>query len=331
MDKQVYLTAGEQNYAMRAQVEKVADAVCEKGFRNIIFVGSGGSLMMLDSLRYLFFQKTDIPVYALSAAEVLTAESCQINQNSLVVILTLMGTKETGQVAAFCKERGIDTVAFVGVEGSPAGSLATYEIYNGERNTTLRYMMLLFFALRIMYKAGFFDGYDKFAKELKAFPETMWEIGAACADLARAYGQVAGKEDFLLWVASGVAYSETFRFATCTVEEMVRLKSQVVHSSEFFHGSFEIVGEEECVLLVKNLDGNRPLDDRVEAFLDRFNKKHFVLDMAKLPYGSFSKEFIPYLVSPAITTIFKGEFQPVLEEVTGRNINTRRYYGVVEY
>ena len=46
-DENQILKNGEYIYAQRAEIEKIADAVCEKGFDNILFTSSGGSLAMM--------------------------------------------------------------------------------------------------------------------------------------------------------------------------------------------------------------------------------------------------------------------------------------------
>ncbi len=331
MDRTGYLAAGQANYALRAQAEGMADAVCEKGFQNIFFVGSGGSLMMLDSFRYIFFQKSDIPAYAMSAAEVVTCGSKQINERSLAVLLTLNGTSDIAQAAQALKARGATIVAFVGVEGCPVEQQADYVLCNKERDTPLRYLMLQFFCYKVLHNVGGFPEYPQFAQQIQALPEVFLSVREQFAEWGRSFGQTAARQGFILWLSSGAAYSECARYAGCTVEEMVRIKTQTVNSAEFFHGPFELVDRDLCVVLVKNVDGNRALEERAERFLERFSHNYYVLDFDKVDLKGIDRAFLPYLIAPLTTLVLKAEVQPHLEAVTGLSAATRKYYGVEQY
>jgi fructoselysine-6-phosphate deglycase len=330
-DKSFYLERGERCYAMRLAVEQIADTVCCKGFTSVFFVGAGGSLMMLEPFAYLFRRLSDIPAYSLESAEVATAGFQSLKPGALVVLVTLNGTAETAEVAQFCQDRNIDLVAFVGVPDCPVAKLATYTIFSDEKIGALRYMQLYFFACRVLYNLGFFPEYARFADELKALPAALFQAGQDYYALGERMAGKLSRENFLLWVSSGMAYGETFRFATCCIEEMIWIKTQTIHSAEFFHGCFEIVDRDQCVVLVKNEDSNRALEERVERFLERFCKNYFVVDTRSTALLGISPEFRPLVQPAVINAVFRSRMQDSLQELTGRSAETRRYYGVVDY
>ena len=49
-------------YALRADLESIADKVCEKGFDNILFTSAGGSLAALEPFIYMMNSMSKIPV-----------------------------------------------------------------------------------------------------------------------------------------------------------------------------------------------------------------------------------------------------------------------------
>ena len=46
-DEQAILDKGAYIYNQRAEIERIADEICEKGFDSIFFTSSGGSLAMM--------------------------------------------------------------------------------------------------------------------------------------------------------------------------------------------------------------------------------------------------------------------------------------------
>ena len=61
-DENQILKNGEYIYAQRAEIEKIADAVCEKGFDNILFTSSGGSLAMMQPFDYMISVMSNLNV-----------------------------------------------------------------------------------------------------------------------------------------------------------------------------------------------------------------------------------------------------------------------------
>ena len=53
----------EKLYALRGELEMVADKVCEKGVDNILFTSAGGSLAALEPFYYMMKCMSKIPVF----------------------------------------------------------------------------------------------------------------------------------------------------------------------------------------------------------------------------------------------------------------------------
>ena len=144
--KEYYQERGAANVALREEIEKTADQICQEGFGNIFFAGSGGSICMLAPFVEILKKRTTIVSYAEEAADLLVADYQQLNQDSLVVVVSKTGdAKEPMELVRYCREKGIRTVSFVGNNTSPVYLDSTWKIWIDEEVNAFRYMQLYYF------------------------------------------------------------------------------------------------------------------------------------------------------------------------------------------
>ena len=86
-DENQILKNGEYIYAQRAEIEKIADAVCEKGFDNILFTSSGGSLAMMQPFDYMISVMSNLNVQSQISAELLVEGNNHLTDKTLVLSL----------------------------------------------------------------------------------------------------------------------------------------------------------------------------------------------------------------------------------------------------
>ena len=70
-----------------------------------------------------------------------------------------------------------------------------------------------------------------------------------------------------MWLGDGELWGEVYLFTMCILEEMQWLRTKSVKSSEFFHGTLELVEKDMPVFLVKSVGKCRSIDERAERFL----------------------------------------------------------------
>ena len=120
-------------------------------------------------------------------------------------------------------------------------------------------------------------------------------------------------------------------FTMCILEEMQWKRTKAVSSPEFFHGTLELVDEDTLVFLVKGIDSLRPLDDRVEKFLNQFAEKRVIIDLAEYKLEGVDDKFND-IVSPMIAeTLLTDRLANNLEYRTGHSLAFRRYYRQFDY
>lgn len=74
------------------EINQAVDAICEKGYKNLYLVGTGGTYAMASPLSYLIKTNSTIPWYYEIAAELVTAKPKQLTKDSVVITASLSGT-----------------------------------------------------------------------------------------------------------------------------------------------------------------------------------------------------------------------------------------------
>ena len=328
-----YLKDGDAIYAMRSEVEKVADAVAKKGYKNIFLLGIGGTWAEFSPIKYLMEKYSDVDVYLVNAAELNVCNHKKLTTDSVVITASASGdTKEIVEATTWIVEKGIDVVAFT-KPNTPLGKVAQRIISADVTTGMCEYTYLLFdlLALRLLYKRGDFPKYEAFADQMKNIFHNLVGIREQFETKADEIARKYYKEPYNIWVGSGALWGETYLFSMCILEEMQWVRTKSVTSPEFFHGTLELVEKDVPVFLVKGEDESRKLDIRVENFAKKVSDNVVVFDTAEYALDGVDDEF-RVIVSPMIATaILTERLASYYETYTKHNLNYRRYYRQFEY
>lgn len=331
-DREFYLEHGRYNEKLSASIEEVAIEVAKLNFKNVFFAGAGGSISMLEPFVNIFKQLTDIPAYAEDAGEIAVSNYQQLNENSLVVVVSKTGTmKETVEVVEKCINENIPVVAFVGDKESTIAKKATFSIYQDESINSFRYLPLYYFFFKLLEEKGYFNEYELFKENMRVLPSVLYNIAEKYEPRAKQFSEEHSDDAFQVYIGSGLAHAEASRFSSCNMEEVFRIRTQVISSSEFFHGCFEIIDAETPAILIKGLDKSRSLDERVENFLKKYSGNYWIVDLADFDYSELDEQFVAYFTPIICSTLFGVRTFKNMEKVTGLSFNTRNYYNVVSY
>ena len=297
-DENQILKNGEYIYAQRAEIEKIADAVCEKGFDNILFTSSGGSLAMMQPFDYMISVMSNLNVQSQISAELLVEGNNHLTDKTLVFMASKSGdTKETVAAAKYVKEKGATIVSVLGVDNSPMGELSDYSVVykDGRPQEYVLYMLIG----KLLENKGFFDDYKQFADELKNLP-------------------------------AGNLWGPTYSFAMCVLEESQWLRTKSVTSPEFFHGTIELVEKGVCVALNMTEGQTRKLDQRVKDFVGQYTDDFTVFDTADYELPGISDKF-RWMLSPVVINAVLSRVSKNFEQIRNHSLDLRRYYRKVEY
>lgn len=332
-DENVYLENARLTYETRDEIEKVADEITQQGFKNIFFISVGGSISLMWPIQEMLKQMTDIPVFSEQAGEIILTGHKQLTKDSIVVMASKSGdTKETVAAAEWCKEQGYRVVSLVGTPNTPLEKASHWVIPNKAKNgVEFEYMQLFMLLFKLVHNKGQFPAYQKFADQLEKLPENLLRAKEKFEPIADEIAKTYHKENYNIWIGDGEMWGEVYLFSMCILEEMQWVRTKAVSSSEFFHGTLELVEEDVPVFLVKGEGKRRILDDRVEKFCQQYTKKLVVIDTKDYELNGIDDEF-RWILAPTISsTLLVDRLARYYEKYTGHDLDMRRYYRQFDY
>ena len=316
--------------ALRALMKKLLG----EGVNRLYFMGTGGVQLLTHPAIELASRRSTFPVGGEYPAQVVIDPPAALDRNSLVVIPSLSGTtKESVQLLAFLKARGIRTLALTGHSDSPLAQGADHNFTNFAEDDTsseMFYLQTLLIVLALMAERGEYANYDATAAELQKLPKLLVEAKAAFEGKAATLAAAIKDETYHIFTGAGSVWPEAYYYGMCILEEMQWIRTRPVHAADFFHGTLELVEPGVSVVVFRGEDASRPLCDRVEAFAKRFTDKVRVLDAADVKLPGISAE-TRGLISPVILATLLERLSAHLEVLRNHPLTTRRYYKKVEY
>lgn len=330
-DEKKIIEKYEKLYSLIGDFEAIADAVCEKGFDNILFTSAGGSLAALEPYSYIMKSMSKIPTFCEIPAEVMCTGNPMISDKTVAILTSKSGdTKETVAVAKYLKEKGVTTISFAGAEDSPLKAATDYSVCYGEGEP--HDLCPLFVVAKIMANKGEFPKYDQFIAEMKNFGNALVKVGIAAEDYGMKYAKLFEEKDldYQMWISSGSTWGITYSMAMCVLEECQWLRTKSINSAEFFHGTIELVEKGVLVCVGRGEGATRPLEDRVINFVKKHTDKLFIFDTKDYEIEGLSDEFRP-LVSPIVLWAIYGRAYHNLAEIRKHTLDIRRYYRRLEY
>lgn len=328
-DEATMLKNGASIYEKRAEIETIAEALHEMGYRNLLFSSSGGSQAMMDPFAELLREHSDIPVLSvLSSTLVLTGHN-EIDKDTIVFMASKSGdTPDTLAAAKYLKGLGCNIVSIIGKAQSPLEAYSDFHVVyeDGRPQELILYILLG----KLMYCRGCFPKYPQFAEELKHLPQVLVDVRKQADEQAISYCKAYHKEPYNIWIASGDLYPVCYAYAMCVLEESQWIRTKSVSSPEFFHGTLELIEKDVCVTLLITEGKTRPLDLRVKKFIETYSDKANVFDCHDYAYKGISDEFRPLLSCVVMNAILQ-RISKNMEHVTKHDLDIRRYYRTVSY
>lgn len=332
-NEQEYRTSMKLICSARGEAEDVADELCKNGFKNIFFTAVGGSLAPMMAINEISKQTTEIPVFVEQAAELLLRGHKALSKDSVVITMSKSGdTKETVEIAKWCRDQGIKVVCLTKNSKSPLALNSDYLIpMQHENGVEYEYMLLYWLFFKILNNKGEFDSYKEFGDQLEKLPENLIKAKAKFEPVAKDIAKKYYNEPYMIWIGGGETWGETYLFSMCLLEEMQWIRTKSVTSAEFFHGTLELVDKDTCVFLVKGEGKCRNIDDRVEKFVKNYTDKFTVIDTKDYELDGIDDKF-RWILSPTIaSTLLVDRLAFHFEDNTGHSLDIRRYYRQFEY
>ncbi len=319
--------------ALRGDIERAADEISKKGYKNIFFIGCGGTYAHSLPLKYMLDSQSEIESFPVIASEFMLMNHKKFTKDSVCVFSTRSGnTKEIVAAAKFCKDAGATVVMYVSNAGTPACEYADYLFHSFAEDDNLAeaiYLVNVPFVARMMYNKGEFKNYDRFIEQLSKITPYLVKAKEKYEDRCKAMAEKHKDTDYHMVIGSGYIWGEAYDYAMCILEEMQWIKTKSIHAAEYFHGTLELVEEDTSLILLYGEDETRPLMDRVLKFSKTISKNISIFDTKEIELP-LDEEFRKY-VSPLVIYTITERLSCHLEHVRNHPLTTRRYYRQMEY
>ena len=314
--------------ALRPRIEAIVDGVCREGFRNLCWLGIGGTYASCLQAEVHMRERTALDVFAVNAAEYLTTGDRRVGEGTVVVVSSVTGsTVEMVDGVKKAQAAGAKVLGFIDVETTELARMVDWEIAY-PANEQLKFFMV---ADRFLYRHGEFDEYDVYYAQLDAhLARDLVEVEKAADAFGLAFAQKHHDDKLHYFVGAGNQYGSTYSYAMCYWEEQHWIRTKSIHSAEFFHGMLEIVERDTPVTVFVGEDAQRPLSERVVRFLPRVCANYTVIDSRDYDLPGIDEGFrgnLSHLVTHAVTQRIDAH----MEAINCHPMEIRRYYRQFSY
>ena len=139
--------------ALRNQINELIDGICKEGYKNICWLGIGGTYASCLQAEVHMKEKSKLSFFVENAAEYLTTGNKKVGEGTIVIISSVTGTtSEIVDGVKKAQKSGARVIGFIDVATAELAKLVDYVI-TYPANEQLKFYMV---ADRFMYNAGEF-------------------------------------------------------------------------------------------------------------------------------------------------------------------------------
>jgi fructoselysine-6-P-deglycase FrlB-like protein len=318
----------------RQAADDIVAAALDKGLDNVYLVGCGGSHIgtfpahdLLDRYGSAFAS------YKVQSAEFTSRAPAGLGPRSLVVAASHSGnTPETVAAAKFAKEKGA-TVVGIAITGENGLAAASDVHLNYSSDITATEPKLVHFAqiaLALLEQTGDGEKAAPIRRDMGALPEALKRTKEEIADRGEQIAEALADSPLTYIVGAGASYGSALMMAWCYFQEMQWIHAAAINGGDFFHGPFEMAGQQTTLIALLSEDASRPLNERVLRFANTYVEDFYTVDTADLTLPNIGADARPDLSQIAL---FSAE-RRVLDHVAarrGHDTSQRRFMWKVEY
>ena len=260
------MTTQEQVKDVVSQV--LADKADKGGIKRVVWIGAGGSNGGNYPAHYFMeHEATQVVSSSYTSNEFVHATPAYVNENTLAVVVSMRGTKETIVAAQVAKDHGASTIAiYVDESGLTEvcdykiqyDSLAVDESCMGRTNSAVVTMI----AMELTQQT---EGYAEYETAMAAF-DLVDPIYRKAVEytrpLAAKWAEQNADKPCINVMAQGPLFGAAYVFSICNVQEMLQIDSCTINTCDFFHGPFEILDKRTSLFQLISVGRSRCNDER---------------------------------------------------------------------
>lgn len=316
-------------YNQKEKIEAIADSIVENGFDYLFFTSPGGSMAMMDPFVFFIKYLSKIECDGMLAADFLSLGNNKITNKTVAFVSSKSGdSKETIDAVNRLKEKGVRIVGVYGKDNSILQSMSDdYIVYQDGRPQELVFYILIF---KILNKLGYFEDYEEFVNDLEGLGSDLADARIQADELCIEYSKKACQVGYNIWVGSGELWPVTYAYSMCVLEESQWLQTKSVKSSEFFHGTVELIEKDTFVSLVLTEGPTRAQDERVKNFLAKYNENYTCFDAKDYKLAHIHEKY-RWIVGPVLMNAVLQRISKNIEVINNHDLTIRRFYRKVQY
>lgn len=308
------------------------------GIKRVVWVGAGGSNGGNYPAQYFMeHEATQIVSSSYTSNEFVHATPRYVDENTLVVAVSMRGTAETIVAAEVARDLGAATVGIYVDESRLTevceykmryGSLAVDETNMGETNSAVVTMI----AMELVQQT---EGYAEYETAMAAFDlvDPIYRKAVAyTTPLAEAWARQNADKPCINVMAQGPLYGAAYVFSICNIQEMLQIDSCTINTCDFFHGPFEILDKRTSLFQLISVGRSRGNDERGIRFVGQYGgDRVYQLDAKELGLNDIKDSVSEYFNHLVFSPILNNVYMRALSRVTHKDYMTRRYMWKLAY
>ena len=314
--------------ALRPEINKIVDQVCQDGYKNILWLGIGGTWASCLQVEVRMKEKSSLNFFCENAAEYLATGNKKVGPGTICIISSVTGTtQEMVDGVKAVKEAGAKVLGFIDKADAELAKDVDWCI-SYPVNEQLKFFMV---ADRFMYNNGEFPEYEDMYQNFEAYlPDALVSVAKQADSFAQKFVDEHSDDPLHYFVGAGSLWGGIYSYGMCFWEEMHWRKTKTVRSPEFFHGFLEIVEKDSNVTVFVGEDSQRCLSERVAKFLPRICGRYTIIDTKDYDLPGIKPEY-RYAVNHQVMRTITNRIDAHMEKKNCHPMEIRRYYRRVEY
>ena len=305
------------------------------GLKAVYFVACGGSQAAIYPANYLIQSEAkNIATAIYNSNEFVHATPASLNEQTICIICSLNATPETVEAVKVANAKGAITIAMTGSPDTLMAQNGQYKVVysNGDNQvySQANQALALKLGFEILHQ---FENYEKYDAAMSAYDkiDAIVEHGKEkLLPQARQFAEKFKEDEVFYVLGSGPLFGTAYTMACCHFMEMQWKHAIMLNSGEYFHGPFETTDKDVALVLLKSVGRTRPMDDRVETFLNEYAGRYIIIDAEEIGLNQIDSsvaEFFNSIVMIPIERFFVYQ----MSLANNHPMEDRRYMWKVAY
>ena len=327
-DEQKQIDSVNGALALRPQIESIIDKIVADGYKNICWLGIGGTWASALQAQVHMKEFSAIDFFVENAAEYNMTGNKRVGEGTIVIISSVSGTTvEVVESVKKVHEAGAKVFGFIDKLNTPLAEMVDY-IITYPANEQLKFFMVADYFMKLN---GEFPQYDDVYAQFDAhLAKGLVEVEKAADEFGKAFAEEHCEDELHYFIGAGNQYGATYSYAMCYWEEQHWIRTKSIHSTEFFHGMLEVVEKYTPVTVYIGEDSQRAASERVARFLPKVCGNYTIIDTKDYPMEGISEEYRGY-ISHLIMHAVNNRIDAHIEAINHHPMEIRRYYRQFDY